>query len=96
MSAVLTFPTVTPAQYAALKCQAVRAGLTLIGYSGAVSSHDCTVAYDYAGHPGCTSAPLTVTLLSHPPLCGGIALGKLHDLIESVLAPAAPAETSTT
>ena len=96
MSAVLTFPAVTPAQWAALKTEAATAGIDLTGYSGTASAHGCTVAYDYAGHDGCGTAPLTLTLEHAPFMCGGIALGKLHDLVESVLpAPVQPAEKST-
>lgn len=98
MSAQLTFPGVTPAQYEALKAAAAKNGITITGVTGTVESRGCTISYAYAGWPGCTSAPLSLTLVHAPMFCGGMALGKLHDLVQEVLdqttAPADPAESS--
>ena len=95
MSAILTFPSVTPEQYAALEAQAAAAGIDITGSGGQVQAHGCTVAYRYLGHQG-GNGPLTLTLLHAPPFCGGIALHKLHDLVDNALnqQPVAPAEKS--
>lgn len=99
MSASLTFPSVTPSQWQAVKDAAASNGITIVGVSGTASAHGCTVRYQWEGWPGCESAALNLALLHAPLFCGGIALGKLHDLVEQVLTknqpPVAPAESGT-
>lgn len=91
----LTFPHVTPEQYAALHTAATAAGIPINGQSGTVTAHGCEFSYSWIGYPGCKDAPLTIRLLHAPFMCGGIALGKIHDLVEQVLTPPVePAETS--
>ena len=98
MSTTLTFTNVTAEQYAALQASAAKAGIAIVGTMGTVEAHNCTVQYRYDGWAVSAGGPLYLTLLHAPFMCGGIALGKLHDLVEGVLnpqPPVAPAETSS-
>ena len=99
MSTTLTFPNVTAAQYAALQGAAAKDGIAIVGNAGTVTAHGCTVKYIWDGWAGCANCALYLTLLHAPFMCGGMALGKLHDLVEGVLnpqpQPAAPAESSS-
>lgn len=98
MSVTLTFPDVTPAQFQQLQAAAQKDGIAIIAAQGTVQAHGCTVFYHYTGWSGCSGADLILTLLHAPFMCGGIALGKLHDLVEGVLnpqPPVSPAESSS-
>lgn len=81
----LMFSPVTEGQYAQLRALAEAHGISIVGYEGATEARGCTVGYCYH----LAEKQLELTLLKAPPFCGGIAVGKLHDLVEQVLRPAA-------
>jgi len=96
MSATWTVSGITPAQYASLQAAAAKAGIPITGTRGTITAHGCTIAYNFPIWPGAASAALTIDVVEAPPFCAGMALHKIHDLIEGVLsAPVAPAEKST-
>jgi len=66
MATVLKFP-LTPEQAAAKTAELNANGVQLTLPEGTVSAKGCKIAYAYDG------AELTVTILSTPPFCGGLA-----------------------
>ncbi len=89
-STLLTFQ-VTPAQFGAIQAAAKANGVVIEGETGAAAAHGCRVSYHYSP----AAQVLSLCLTSAPPFCAGMALHKLHDMIEQVIQPPAqPAETS--
>jgi hypothetical protein len=72
--------TVTPAQYAAMEARVVEAGIPISGDSGTASHGGVMASWTYDG------ATLSVTVLSAPPFCTGVAQRKIAEAVESALA----------
>ena len=58
---------VTPAQYAAMEAQCAAAGVSISGNSGTAKTSGVTVSWTYDG------STLSITVLSAPPFCTGMA-----------------------
>jgi len=99
VSATLTISGISPARWAAIQAAAAAKGFPVKGNVGGpiTGPHGVLVSWDYKGWPGCQPTDLVLTVDADW-LIRGKAISELHDLVESVpdpTAPAAPAESSS-
>ena len=83
MSHTQTWP-VTPAQYAAMEADVNASGFPISGNFGEAEKDGVTVDWGYDG------TTLSITVVSAPPFCTGLAEGQIADAVNQTLASLKP------